>query len=312
MMRFIAYRSLAAIPVIGIVSVVVFLFLRLAGDPVAAMLGEDATAERIAEVRRALGLDRSIVEQFGLWLWHVLQGDFGLSIVTRQPVSQMIGERLEATLSLALTTIVLSIVVAIPLGLCAARFRGSWIDRLITLACVGGFSVPTFVVGYLIVWLFSIRLPLLPAQGYASLQQGFGPWLLHLVAPTLAMSTVFIVLIARITRAGAIEILGQDYVRTARAIGASEPRVLTRFVLRNAAAPIVTIIGVGIGVVLTGVVVTESVFNLPGLGRLTIEAVLARDFPVVQAMIILFSFTYVLVNLTVDVVYSLLDPRIRY
>lgn len=312
MLKFIAYRFLAAIPVIGIVAVAVFVFLRLAGDPVAPLLGEDATAERVAEVRKAMGLDRSIVEQFGIWLWHVVRGDFGVSLVTRQPVSLMIGERLEATASLALMTIVFSIIVAIPLGLFAARFRGTWIDRLITMLCVSGFSVPTFVVGYLIVWLFAIRLPWLPAQGYASINDGVGPWMLHLIAPTIAMSTVFIVLIARITRAGAIETLNQDYVRTARALGASEPRVLRQFVLRNAAVPIVTIIGVGIGVVLTGVVVTETVFNLPGLGRLTIEAVLARDFPVVQCVIILFSFTYVFVNLTVDIIYSLLDPRIRY
>lgn len=312
MLKFLAYRSLGAVPVIGIVAVIVFVFLRLSGDPVTALLGEDATTERIAEVRTAMGLDRSIVEQFGIWLWHVVRGDFGMSLVTRQPVSQMIGERLEATLSLALATIVFSIVVAVPLGLVAARFRGRWIDRAITLFCVSGFSVPTFVVGYLIVWLFAIRLPWLPAQGYASIQQGVGPWLLHLIAPTIAMSTVFIVLIARITRAASIETLGQDYIRTARALGAGEPRVFRLFVLRNAAVPIVTIIGVGIGVVLTGVVVTETVFNLPGLGRLTIEAVLARDFPVVQCVIILFSFTYVLINLAVDIIYSLLDPRIRY
>lgn len=312
MLRFIAVRSLAALPVIGIVSVVVFVFLRLAGDPVAALLGEDATTERLIEVRKAMGLDRSIVEQFFIWLWHVLSGDFGLSLVTREPVSQMISARLEATLSLALTTIILSILVAVPLGLFAARHRGSWIDRLITLFCVSGFSVPTFVLGYLLVWVFSIKLPWLPAQGYASIVNGIGPWLLHLVAPTIAMSTVFIVLIARITRAGAIETLSQDYIRTARALGASEPRVFRLFVLRNAAVPIVTIIGVGIGIVLTGVVVTETIFNLPGIGRLTIEAVLARDYPVVQCVIILFSFTYVLINLAVDIIYSLLDPRIRY
>jgi peptide/nickel transport system permease protein len=312
MLKFIAYRSLAALPVVGIVSVIVFVFLRMAGDPVASMLGENATAQQVAEIRHAMGLDRSVVEQFLLWLTHVFRGDFGLSMVTHQPVWQMISERLEATISLALTTIVFSILVAVPLGLFAAQTRGGWIDRIITLACTAGFSVPTFVVGYLLVWLFSIKLPWLPAQGYASIQQGVGAWLLHLIAPTVAMSTVFIVLIARITRAGAIETLNQDYIRTARAMGASEMRVFLLFVLRNAAVPIVTIIGVGIGVVLTGVVVTETVFNLPGLGRLTIESVLARDFPVIQCVIILFSFTYVVINLAVDIIYSLLDPRIRY
>jgi peptide/nickel transport system permease protein len=312
MLKFIAYRSLGALPVIGIVSVIVFVFLRMAGDPVASLHGENATAQQVAEIRHAMGLDLPVVEQFLVWLAHVFRGDFGLSMVTHEPVWQMVSERLEATISLALSTIVFSILVAVPLGLFAAQTRGGWIDRIVTLLCTAGFSIPTFVVGYLLVWLFSIKLPWLPAQGYAGIQQGIGAWMLHLIAPTVAMSTVFIVLIARITRAGAIETLNQDYIRTARAMGASEMRVFLVFVLRNAAVPIVTIIGVGIGVVLTGVVVTETVFNLPGLGRLTIESVLARDFPVIQCVIILFSFTYVLINLAVDIIYSLLDPRIRY
>lgn len=312
MLKFVLKRALSALPVVGIVSAIVFLFLRLAGDPVASLLGENATAQQVAEIRQAMGLDRPVAEQFLIWLAHIIRGDFGLSLVSREPVWRMVSERLESTLSLSMTTILFSIVVAVPLGLFAARHRGGWIDRIINLVCTAGFSMPTFVVGYLLVWLFAIRLPWLPAQGYAPLAQGVGPWLSHLVAPTVAMSTVFIVLIARITRAGAIEVLNQDYVRTARAMGASEMRVFHLFVLRNAAMPIVTIIGVGIGVVLTGVVVTETVFNLPGLGRLTIEAVLARDFPVIQCMIILFSLTYVLINLTVDIVYSLLDPRVRY
>lgn len=312
MLRFISYRLLGALPVVGIVSVVVFVFLRLAGDPVASMLGENATTQQVAEIRHAMGLDRSIVEQFLIWISHALHGDFGSSLVTRQPVWRMVSERLEATVSLALTTIVFSIFVAVPLGLFAARHRGGWIDRVINLFCTAGFSMPTFVVGYLLVWLFAILLPWLPAQGYASINQGIVVWLWHLIAPTIAMSTVFIVLIARIARASAIETLNQDYVRTARAMGASEFRVFGLFVLRNAAMPIVTIVGVGIGVVLTGVVVTETVFNLPGLGRLTIEAVLARDFPVIQCVIIVFSFAYVFINLAVDILYSLLDPRVRY
>ena len=312
MIRFIAYRLASAIPIIGIVSVLVFVFLRMTGDPVAGMLGDDATTEQVEALRRAMGLDRSVVEQFFLWFWSILQGDFGTSLITGQPVARLIGQRLEATLSLALTTTVLSIVVAVPLGLAAARHRGSWIDRAIMLICVSGFSVPTFVVGYLLVWVFSINLGLLPAQGYRSLSAGPGPWLLHLAAPTLAMSTVFIVLIARITRASVIETLEQDYIRTARAMGANERRVFLLFALRNAAVPIVTIVGVGLGIVLTGVVVTETVFNLPGIGRLTIEAVVARDYPVIQAAILLFSFAYLFINLVIDILYTLLDPRIRY
>ncbi|WP_213769798.1 ABC transporter permease [Bradyrhizobium sp. dw_78] len=311
MLRFIFYRLLGAIPVVGLVSIAVFLFLRMAGDPVASLLGENATAQQVAEIRHAMGLDRPVMMQFLSWILHVFQGDFGISLVTHEPVWKMVSERLGATLSLSLTTIVFSILVAVPLGLFAARHRKNWIDRLIVSFCTAGFSVPTFVVGYLLVWLFSIKLQWLPAQGYASLDRGVGDWILHLIAPTIAMSSVFIVLIARITRAGAIEVLNEDYIRTARAIGASELRVFRLFVLRNAAVPIVTIIGVGIGIVLTGVVVTETVFNLPGVGRLTIESVLARDFPVIQCVIMLFSFTYVFINLAVDIIYSLLDPRIR-
>jgi len=312
MLKLVAFRLASAIPVIGIVAVLVFVFLRLTGDPAAGLLGEDATTKQVEELRRSMGLDRPLVEQFFIWFGNVLRGDFGRSLVTGQPVSLLIGQRLEATLSLALTTTVLSVLVAVPLGLAAARYRGSWLDRAIMLLCVSGFSTPTFVVGYLLVWIFSVHLGLLPAQGYATLASGFWPWLTHLVAPTIAMATVFVVLIARITRASVIETLEQDYIRTARAMGANERRVFVLFALRNAAVPIVTIVGVGLGIVLTGVVVTETVFNLPGIGRLTIEAIVSRDFPVIQASIILFSFAYLLINLSIDILYTLLDPRIRY
>ncbi|MBV8850946.1 MAG: ABC transporter permease [Methylobacteriaceae bacterium] len=311
MLPYLARRLVSALPIVAILAIATFIFLRLSGDPTAELAGENATAERIEALRRSLGLDRSVATQFGLWLGHLLQGDLGTSLITRQPVAAMISERLEATLSLALTTTVTSVLLAVPLGVLAARFKGGLLDRAITLFCVGGFSMPTFVAGYLLVWLFSIRLGWLPAQGYISMLVDPAEWLLHLVAPTLAMSTVFIVLIARITRASVIEVLGQDFVRTARALGATEVRVFTLYALRNAAVPIVTIIAVGIGIVLTGVVVTETVFNLPGIGRLTIEAVLARDYPVIQAVILLFSLTYVVINLAIDVAYAALDPRIR-
>jgi peptide/nickel transport system permease protein len=312
MLLFALRRTLASLPVIASVSVLAFLFLRKSGDPAAEMAGEDATAERVEAIREALGLNRPLAEQFLDWIWRMGQGDFGRSLVSNDPVARMVGERLEATVSLALTTTILSVLVAVPLGLVAARWRGTWLDRAVTTFCVGGFSVPSFVVGYLLVWLFSIRLGWMPAQGYVSVFEDPGQWLLRLTLPTVAMSTVFVVLIARITRASVIETLDQDYIRTARALGAGETRVFLRFALRNAAVPIVTIIGVGFGVVLTGVVVTETVFNLPGLGRLTVEAVLARDFPVIQSVVLLFSLAYVAINLAVDVAYAALDPRIRY
>jgi peptide/nickel transport system permease protein len=312
MLKLIFSRLLGALPVIAMVAAAAFLFLRLSGDPVASMLGESATAQQVAETRHAMGLDRPVVVQFMSWVLQVLQGDFGVSIVTHEPVWKMVSERLGATFSLAFTTTLFSVFVAVPLGLYAARHRGSWVDGTIVSLCTAGFSVPTFVVGYLLVWLFSIKLEWIPAQGYVELDRGMWQWLLHLIAPTVAMSTIFIVLVARITRASAIEVLNQDYVRTARAIGAGELRVFVLHVLPNAAVPIVTVIGIGIGLVLTGVVVTETIFNLPGLGRLTIESVLARDYPVIQCVLLLFSLTYVLINLLTDIVYSVLDPRIRY
>jgi peptide/nickel transport system permease protein len=313
MLKLIFSRLLGALPVIAMVAAAAFLFLRLSGgDPVASMLGENATAQQVAETRHALGLDLPIAVQFMSWVLHVLRGDFGVSIVTHEPVWKMVSERLGATFSLAFTTTLFSVLVAVPLGLFAARHRGSWIDSAIVSLCTAGFSFPTFVVGYLLVWLFSIKLEWIPAQGYVELDRGVAPWLHHLIAPTVAMSTIFIVLVARITRASAIEVLNQDYVRTARALGAGELRVFLLHVLPNAAVPIVTVVGIGIGLVLTGVVVTETIFNLPGLGRLTIESVLARDFPVIQCVLLLFSLTYVFINLLTDIIYSLLDPRIRY
>jgi peptide/nickel transport system permease protein len=311
--RFILGRLLATIPVMGVVATIVFLLLRLApGDPAAILAGDAASPEQIAAIRARLGLDQPILVQFADWIWRLLRGDLGTSIISNQPVAKLIGERIEPTLSLAATTILFAVVVAVPLGVIAAWRHGSWIDRAVMALSVLGFSVPVFVLGYLWIFALAMELQWFPVQGFVSLRQGFGPFIERLVLPTLTLSVIYIALIARITRASVLEVLGEDYIRTAHAKGVGERAVLTRHALRNAAVPIVSVIGIGIALLISGVVVTESVFNLPGLGRLTVDAVLARDYPVIQGIILIFSGVYVLINLAVDIAYTLFDPRIRY
>lgn len=224
----------------------------------------------------------------------------------------MIAGRMGPTLALALSTIVLTVIIAIPLGVIAAWRQGKLLDRLIMSLSVLGFSIPTFVVGYLLIYFFAIQLDWLPVQGYKPLSAGLLPFAQRLILPTLALSAIYVALIARITRSSIIEVMGEDYIRTARAKGLKEKSVLMRHALRNAAVPIVTVIGIGIASLISGVVVTESVFNLPGLGRLVVEAVLARDYPVIQGLILLFSIVYILINLIVDLLYTVFDSRIRY
>jgi peptide/nickel transport system permease protein len=242
----------------------------------------------------------------------MLQGDFGTSIISGTPVLEMILGRLEPTLSVAIATIVLSVLVAVPLGVLAAAHRGTSIDRAVVAISVLGFSVPVFVIGYAFIQVFAIELKWFPVQGFRSITEGFGPFVQRIVLPTLTLTLLYIALITRITRTSLVEVLGEDFIRTARAKGISGTAVLLRHALRNAAVPIVTVIGIGFALLITGVVVTESVFNLPGIGRLTIDAVLARDYPVIQGVTLLASLLYVVVNLLIDLSYVLLDPRIRY
>lgn len=313
MLRYLIRRVLAAIPVLLVVAVFVFLLLRLTpGDPAAIMAGDMATPEQLREIREAMGLNEPIPVQFVTWIGLVLQGEFGQSLISRTPVLTLIGQRLEPTVSLALVCMTLTILVAVPMGVIAAWKHGSLTDSLVMAASVLGFSVPVFVTGYILIQLFAIELPILPVQGFRSVFQGLGPFLAHITLPALTLASIYIALIARMTRASMLNVLGEDYVRTARAKGLPENTVLFRHALRNAAVPILTVIGTGFALMISGVVVTESVFNLPGLGRLTVDAILARDYPVIQALILLTAAIYVVVNLVIDLSYALLDPRIRY
>ncbi len=313
MLNFLFRRLLSTVPVLLVVAVLVFLMLRLTpGDPAAVLAGDAANTEQIAQIRTNLGLDRSIPEQFAIWFGHLLTGDLGQSYYYKMPVTTLIGQRLEPTLSLALITISIAVGVAVPLGVLAAWRFGGALDRTLMGFSVLGFSVPVFVLAYVLIWIFSLKLGWLPVQGYKRLSEGVGPWLYQLLLPSITLSVIYIALIARVTRASVLDTLGEDYIRTARAKGLPEVKVLMRHALANAAVPIVTVIGIGIALLIGGVVVTESVYAIPGLGRLTVDAVLARDFPTIQGVILLFSFVYVMINLLVDLSYVFFDPRIRY
>lgn len=313
MVVYIVQRILAAIPVMGFVALFVFLLLRLTpGDPAAILAGDTATPEQLEKIRESLGLNEPLFRQFFNWIFQLLQGDFGTSILSGKPVIELIADRMEPTISLALTTIILSVLIAVPLGVLAAWKQGTLIDRFVMLISVLGFSVPVFVIGYLMISLFSMELNWFPVQGFRPIGDGLGEFLRRIALPTFTLTLLYIALIARITRTSMLEILGDDYIRTARAKGLPESRVLMRHALRNCSVPIITVVGIGFALIISGVVVTESVFNLPGLGRLTVDAVLSRDYPVIQAVILLASLIYVVINLLIDIAYVLLDPRIRY
>jgi len=306
-------RLLATIPVMGVVALFVFTLLHVTpGDPAAIIAGDYATAEDIARIHRQLGLDRPFLVQFGAWIGRLLQGDLGTSIFSHLPVARLIGQRVAPTIALTVTTLVIAILLAVPVGVLAAWRAGTWIDRVVMGWSVCGFSVPVFVLGYLLIFVFAIQLDWLPVQGYTSLEQGFRPFLRSLLLPSFTLGLIYMALIARITRASVLEVLSEDYIRTAHAKGLAALRILLGHALKNAAVPIVTTVGVGLTLLIGGAVITESVFALPGVGRLTVDAILRRDYPIIQGVILIVSGVYVLVNLVVDLVYTLLDPRIRY
>lgn len=313
MLIFLARRILSTVPVLVIVALIVFLMLRLApGDPAAAIVGDSGTSENIAKVREQLGLNESLPVQFVRWSGRLLQGNLGESYFMKKTVVELIGQRIEPTVSLAAVTLVVTILIAVPLGVVAAWRHGGWLDRMLMGFSVMGFSIPAFVIGYVLIWIFALHLQWLPVQGYQRLSQGPLLWIKHLILPSITLSIIYVALIARVTRAAVAEAMTEDYIRTARAKGISEKRVLMRHALANAAIPIVTVIGIGIALLIGGVVVTETVFAIPGLGQLTVDAVLSRDFPLIQGITLFFSVVYVLVNLLIDLSYLVFDPRIRY
>ena len=313
MRTYLVRRILATIPVMGVVAVIVFLLLHLApGDPATLIAGDFATAEDIARIGKQLGLDRPLPVQFVAWAGQVLRGELGTSIFSQLPVTRLIRQRLEPTLVLSVTTLVIAVLLAVPIGVLAAWRARTWVDRLVMGLAVCGLSIPVFVLGYLLIYLFAIQLGWLPVQGYVSLTEGVWPCLRSILLPSLALGSIYMALIARITRASLLEVLEEDYVRTAHAKGLSALTVVVGHALRNASIPIVTIIGVGLTLLIGGVVITESVFAIPGIGRLTVDAILRRDYPIIQGVVLLFSGAYVLINLAVDLSYMFFDPRIRY
>lgn len=313
MLNFLIRRVLAVLPVLTVVAVIVFMMLRMTpGDPAAVIAGDGASADDIARVRSELGLDQALPLQFLAWVWQVLQGDLGYSFFYKMEVSQLIAQRLGPTLSVAGWTMVLTVLMAVPLGLLAAWRRGGWLDRSIMAISVAGLSIPVFVGGYVLIWLFSMQLGWLPSQGYTPYAQGMLPWLRGLTLPCLTLAVLYTALIARVTRAAVSEALTEDFVRTVRAKGVSELRLMLCHALTNAAVPIVTVIGLSLAGLISGVVVTETIFAIPGVGQLTVDAVLSRDYPLIQGITVFFSLVYVLINLLVDLSYLLLDPRIRY
>lgn len=306
-------RLLAAVPVMFFVALFVFLLLRLApGDPAQMILGDQATPEQIAAIRDHLGLNQPLLQQFLQWMSSILRGDFGDSLISSRPVIEMIGQRLGPTIALAVFAMILTVVISVPLGVVAAWRHGKLIDRAVMAFSVVCFSVPIFVIGYILIGIFAVELKWFPVQGYRPLSAGFGQFIHRIFLPGLALASIYIALVARMTRASMLEVLREDYVRTARAKGLAEHLVLFRHALRNAAIPILTVVGAGFAMMISGVVVTETVFNIPGLGRLVVDAVLARDYPLIQAIILLTAGTYVVINLLIDLSYALTDPRIRY
>jgi peptide/nickel transport system permease protein len=306
-------RLLTAVPVMGVVALIVFSLLYLTpGDPAQVLAGDTATPEQIEKIRSSLGLDQPPWLRFGSWLWQMVRGDLGASIFSGEPVTHMIGQRLQPTFSLLLLAVLFSVALGVPFGVAAAARRGGWTDRALTWFATLGFSLPAFIAGYALAFVFASTLKWLPVQGFAPLSDGVQAWLRSLVLPAATLSLVYAAIIGRVTRASMLEVLSEDYIRTARAKGVAPWRILFRHALQNAAMPVVTVIGIGIATLIGSAVITENVFAIPGIGRLTVDAILHRDYPIIQGVVLLLSGGYVLVNVAVDLCYTLLDPRIRY
>jgi peptide/nickel transport system permease protein len=313
MLGYTVRRLLTAVPVMGVVALVVFSLLYLTpGDPAQVLAGDTATAEEIAKIRAALGLDENAPLRFARWLWHIVQGDLGVSIFSGEPVTHMIGQRLAPTFSLLLLAVIISVGIGVPFGVAAAARPGRWLDWALTAFTTLGFSLPAFIAGYGLAFLFATTLKWLPVQGFMPLSEGPALWLRNLILPAVTLSLVYAAIIARVTRASVLDVLSEDYIRTARAKGVAPRSILFRHALKNAAVPVITIIGIGVATLIGSAVITENVFAIPGVGRLTVDAILHRDYPVIQGVVLMLSAAYVLVNVAVDLSYTFLDPRIRY
>jgi peptide/nickel transport system permease protein len=311
-MRFLLGRLAGAAVVLAIVAVLVFALTRLAsGDPVAVLLGDQATAADIEQARARYGLDKPLPEQFVLWAGEVLRGNLGESIFLQRPVTQALLERAEPTLFLALFAVAIAALIGVPCGMAAAIWRGSVADQAVSSVAMLGASVPSFWLGLILIQLFAVHLGWFPASGYGDPGMGLADRLHHLALPATVLGLLNSALIIRFTRAAMLDILGEDYVRTARAKGLPERTVVFKHVLRNALVPIITVIGLTIALMIGGTVVTETVFNLPGVGNLVVRAVLRRDYPVIQGTLLVIAAIYVMINLAVDLTYTLVDPRIR-
>jgi peptide/nickel transport system permease protein len=313
LIRIIAVKFLQAVPVILIISILAFLLLSLLpGDPAVIIAGEQASPAAIAHVRQQLGLDRPYVEQIAIWLFNLTHGNFGASLILNQSVLSAVGERLPVTLSLAALSLSFTIPTGVFLGSLAACYRRRWIDSAVMTIALLGVSVPAFWVAILGVVLFSVRLGWVPSSGFVPLSQGIGPWFASMVLPALILSLFQIGFLARMTRAAMLDVLSQDYIRTARAKGMSEWQTVGKHALRNALIMIITTAGILLSAAIGGSVIIEQVFALPGIGRMVVQAIMARDYPLVQGTMLILGFAFVIINLLADVLYSLADPRVRH
>jgi peptide/nickel transport system permease protein len=313
MARLIALRILQAAPVIVIVSILAFLLINLLpGDPAVVIAGDQASPEAIEAVRRNLGLDRPLIEQLGIWFSHLLHGNFGASLMLNQSVLSAMGERLPVTLSLAGLSIAITLPIGIFAGAIAAYYRQSWIDSLVMTIALIGVSVPAFWIAILSVILFSVILRWFPTSGYVELSRDPGLWLRSLVLPATMLSLFQIGFLARMTRSAMLDVLNLDFIRTARSKGLSEWTIVSKHAFRNALILIITAIGILLSTAISGSVVIEQVFALPGVGRLVVQGILARDYPLVQGVMLIYGFAFVVINLTVDLLYAFADPRVRY
>lgn len=313
MLLYIIRRLAAAVPVALLVTVMVFLLLHITpGDPVVIMLGEEASPEAVAALRHALHLDRPLSVQYGLWLWRAVHADLGTSLRTHDAVTGLILARYPTTLELTVLAMLSSLCVALPSGVLSAVRRNSWVDAAVTPIAISGVSMPSFWLGILLIWVFSVLLPWFPTVGFVPLRDGVWANLHTMTLPVVTLGAALAAFVMRITRASLLQVLQLDYVRTARAKGVRNRTVVVRHALRTALIPVVTVLGLQTGTLLGGAVIVETIFALPGAGRLIVDAIFARDFPVVQGTVLVLALSFILVNLGVDLLYARLDPRIRY